>query len=108
MIARVVATFLGVLGLVSSAHSADIQVYPESIHLDGPRAQQRLVVLARDADGRIRDHSRDAVATVVDSKIALVRGGVVSPIGDGKTTMTIAVGSATTTVPIEVKKSKTE
>lgn len=108
MIARALTTSLVSLFLMSLTRAAEIQVYPESIQLDGPRAQQRLVVLAPDSDGHIRDHSRDATITIADSKVAGARNGTVSPIADGKTTMTVAFGGASKTVPIEVKRSKAD
>ena len=45
-------------------------VYPESIDLKGPRAEQRLGVLGEYADGRRRDLSRDATYASAVDKIA--------------------------------------
>src|SRR5262249_42514112 len=40
-----------------------LTVFPEKVNLDGPRAEQRLVVLGEYADGRRWDLSRDAQFT---------------------------------------------
>ena len=69
------------------------------------RAQQRLIVLGKQVDGRVRDLSREAVVTVEDTKFAAIRGGIVAPVGNGKTNLTIAAGSAKKIVPVSVNNA---
>src|SRR6266436_436440 len=68
-----------------------LQVYPPQIVLDGPRAEQRIGLVGVYADGRHWDLSRDAkITSNADSVAAVDRDGVVRPVGDGTTTLTIA------------------
>ena len=85
-----------------------LQVYPESIALDGPRAIQRVSVLGPGSDGRVRDLSREAVLSIDEPKVAAIRNGLVVPIGDGKATLTVASGSLKKTIPLTVTKATAE
>ncbi len=109
MFARIILALVAAIAFLPGAfgQAVELQVYPDSIRLDGPRAQQRLVVLARQ-NGGIHDLSREASATVEDAKVAVVRKGIVVPVGDGKTTLNISAGGATKTIPITVAKTKAE
>src|SRR5262245_47244908 len=67
-----------------------LTVFPTEITLDGPRAEQRLGVLAVHADGRQWDQSRTATFMSSDSTIVSVdAAGTVRPVGDGKATVTV-------------------
>src|SRR5437016_980125 len=67
-----------------------LTVYPESIALNGPRAEQRLGVIGEYADGRQWDLSRESAFTSGDTKIVAVDGtGFVRPAKDGQTTVTV-------------------
>src|SRR5207249_165290 len=78
---------------------------PIQVTLDGPRAEQRLGVLAVHADGREWEHSRSATFTSSDPKIATVDPtGNLRPTGDGLATVTVAAGGRTTTVPVIVTR----
>jgi hypothetical protein len=90
------------------AQVAELQVYPESIVLDGPRAQQRVIVLARSTDGSQRDVSTEASHTFGDLKVAEFRKGILVPMNDGKTSVTFAFGNATKTISVQVSRSRAE
>lgn len=81
-----------------------LHVHPAEIKLDGPRSQQRLVILADYADGRSWDLSRDATFRTSSAKVAAVDAdGVVRPIGDGKAEITVQAGGQTVRVPVTVR-----
>jgi hypothetical protein len=90
------------------AAPAELHIYPETIALDGQRSQQRLIVLCRQADGRVRDVSRLATMTVDDPKVATVRNGIAFPVGDGKTMLAISVDGMRKAVPITVTRATAE
>src|SRR5437868_6374517 len=90
---------------LSFAQSNDLQVYPDEIKLDGPHAQQHLVVLAKQRDGNVRELSLTAQVAIADPKVAAFHNGIVSPIGDGKTTLTITIGTTKKSVPVTVAKA---
>jgi len=75
---------------VSEATSLDIA--PASTSLDGPRARQRLIVLAVLKDGATADVTDHASFTVSDPKLAKIEGGHVVPLADGEIRVTAKVG----------------
>jgi hypothetical protein len=83
-------------------------VQPERIDLNGPRSEQRLGVLAEYADGTRRDLSRAAQWAVGSDKIVKVDNGVVKPVGDGTTELTVSAGGRTVKVPVSVKNMADE
>jgi hypothetical protein len=86
-----------------------LTVFPPQIALAGPRAEQRLGVLATHADGRQWDHARTATYASADPAVATVdAAGTVRPAGDGHTTVTVTAGGATATVPVTVTGVKAE
>src|SRR5947209_573000 len=96
------------------AHAPDspietLTVFPAEIALDGPRAEQRLGVLAVHADGRQWDHSRAATFASSDSKIVSVGdAGIIRPISDGRATVTVTAGGQSATVRVTVTHSTAE
>jgi len=77
-------------------------VTPESIRLDEPRARQQLVVTGFDAQGAMRDWTREARISPMDPSIVEVREGVVFPKSNGATELTIEVGKVRRIVPVRV------
>jgi hypothetical protein len=77
-------------------------VYSSQIQLDGPRDEQRLGVLGEYADGHSWDLSRAAKITSSDPKVAIVDLGVVRPVADGQTTLTITAAGQTKSIPVKV------
>jgi hypothetical protein len=69
------------------------EVFPKQIELSGPRAEQHVGVA-----GRLTRVS------VADPKIAAIdREGIVRPLADGKTALTVEADGVRTTVPVVVK-----
>ncbi|MFO0849542.1 MAG: DUF1553 domain-containing protein [Gemmataceae bacterium] len=85
---------------------ATLVVYPESVALVGPRAEQRLIVLGVGPDGRTRDLTRDATFASPSPGTATVgKDGVVRPTGDGSVTLIVTAAGHTARVPVTVKQA---
>lgn len=83
-----------------------LTVYPTQIELTGPRDEQRIGIVGEYADGRSWDLSRSAKLTSANPKIAEVdAAGIVRPMGDGQTTITIDVAGKSQTVAVRVAKA---
>jgi hypothetical protein len=86
-----------------------LAVFPQQVVLDGPRAQQHLMVLGEYTDGRQRDLTREAVVTVQSDEVARVEaGGVLVPAGEGSTSVTVGAAGKTVTVPVVVRRFNAE
>ncbi len=68
-----------------------IEVHPSKVELASARQQVQLVVTGHYEDGSIVDLTRAAEIVIGDLKVASVQGGVLAPVGDGKTTATVRV-----------------
>jgi hypothetical protein len=83
-----------------------LAVYPAKIDLDGPRDEQRIGIVGEYADGRTWDLSRTAKFKSADPKIAEVdETGIVRPIGDGETTITVDAAGKSQAIPVRVTKA---
>jgi hypothetical protein len=104
------------LGTASAAESIppsaavrELNVFPQQIAFSGPRAEQRLGILSMHTDGRQWDDSRTARIVSSNSAIAIVdAGGIIRPVGDGATNITVTAGDATVSIPVTVTGCKTE
>lgn len=93
------------LACATGVSAADVAVFPTDVRLTGREAHQRVLVQSS-ADGLI---GRQLIAgvrfTSADSQVATVVDGVVTPTGDGATTITVAApGAAPVTLPVTVEK----
>jgi len=85
-----------------------LRVEPADIPLIGTRAEGRVVVTARMADGAVEDVSRMAALTSADPKIARVGADrILRPVTDGETVLTVSYAGKTARVPVRVKEAKT-
>src|SRR5207244_4797212 len=83
-----------------------LSVFPTRITLDGQRDSQRLGVLGRYADGRLKDLSREAKYTSASPNVARVdAAGIVQPVSDGETVIHVIASGQTVSVPVRVKGS---
>ncbi|MBI1830630.1 MAG: DUF1549 domain-containing protein, partial [Planctomycetes bacterium] len=81
-------------------------VYPPRIELSGPRDEQRIGIVGEYAGGRSWDWSRSAKMTSANPKVAEIdAAGVVRPVGDGQTTITIEVAGKSQSVNVKVAKA---
>ena len=83
--------------------------YPEAIELTGPRDEQSLGVVGEFADGRTWELTRTATYKSGDAKVAEVDpSGIVRPVGDGQTSVTITAGGKTQTIAVKVAKASAD
>jgi hypothetical protein len=95
---------LAVLPLNAAAPNP-VRVYPEQVHLVGPRDEQRLIVQFTSA-GATFDLTREAKFTSSNAKVASVDAqGIVRAVGDGDATITVAARGAEQFVGIKVEKA---
>lgn len=86
-----------------------LEIYPARIAFTGPRDEQRIIVLGIWGDGRKHDLTRTATFTTTQAKTATVDPtGVVRPIRDGTTTLTVSYQGTTVTVPVSVKNASAD
>jgi hypothetical protein len=84
-----------------------VTVFPSQVLLDGPRDRQQLLVLGTYADGQQWDLTRQAVFTSSSTQVASVdAGGVLHPVSDGSTMITVHAGDKTATVATIVQRAK--
>ncbi len=77
---------------------ASPQVYPQKVNLVGPRDEQRLVI--------VNPKSLAVKYSSADPKVAIAdANGIVRPVGDGETQVTVAVGPGAVTIPVKVEKA---
>lgn len=82
-----------------------LTVHPAKVVLDGPRAEQRLGVLGKNAAGASRDLAREARITCSVADVARIEDGVLRPIRDGETVVTVQLGNKSAVVPVTVKNA---
>jgi hypothetical protein len=104
---------VGVPGLPAAeptpAKPRQLIVYPTTIDLDGPRAEQRIGVLGEYADGRRTDVSRDAKFKCGSAKVATVdASGIVRAAGDGESVVTVQAGGLSASVPVKTRHATAE
>ena len=87
---------------------AKVEVYPTSVKLDGPGREMHLIVTGHYADGATQDLTTVAQLASKDEKIARTENGVVLPMANGQTELTVTVGGHTVGVPVEVSKQEAE
>ncbi|MFZ4732581.1 MAG: DUF1549 domain-containing protein [Pirellulales bacterium] len=82
-----------------------MDVHPSAVHLSGSRDRQSLVVQATYADGITRDVTAAAGLTVAAPATAALDGRILRPVADGDTSLTVAFGDRTVTVPVHVERA---
>jgi hypothetical protein len=83
-----------------------LTVYPTRVALDGARDEQRLGVLGQLPDGSQKELTRLARFTSANPAIATVTAaGLVQPVGDGETTITVQANNQSAQVPVKVVKA---
>jgi len=86
-----------------------LTLLPPSIDLDGPRAEQRVLVLGEYADGRRWDLTCDAQFSSGATKVATVDAtGLVRAAGDGAAVITVRAGGQSAVVLARVKNAADE
>ncbi len=80
-----------------------LTVFPDAVELYGPRVRQRLGVLGEYADGSRRDLSPEARLQSGDETIVAVEDGILRPVADGETAVTVRAGGREAAVAVRVK-----
>ncbi len=83
--------------------AARIDVYPPDINLETARDRQPFVIVATRPDGITDDVTAKAEVTLGDAKLAKLDGSTLHPLADGKTSLTIAYGGHSVSIPVTVK-----
>ena len=79
-----------------------VSVYPPAVTLDSGRDRQRLLVVARSADGLSGDRTEAAAFEVADPRVARVDNGRVVPVGAGTTSLWVYALGQVQEVPVTV------
>ena len=82
----------------------ELVVYPAQIKLSGARDEQRVIVLGVWADGRKFDLTHTATLTSANAKITLAEKGLVRPVADGNTTITVEASGARAQLSVVAEK----
>ncbi len=88
--------------LAASETVQDLRVFPEAINLEGPRDLQSIVVQAIEKDGITRDITAGVEFSVADPGLIRIEGGLIEPVANGTTTITIAADKRKIGVPVTV------
>jgi hypothetical protein len=88
-----------------TAPLSKIEVFPAEIQLTTARDRQSIVVQATFADGITRDVTKEASIVASDAKLMRRADAVFYPAADGATTLAVAFGGKTVTVPVKVMQA---
>lgn len=107
--------FAGQEFTIASAHAlpaiaespANLLVYPSQIAFTDSRGRQQLAVTGTDTHDLPRDWTRHARLTLSNPNVAVVRDGVVYPIADGETELTVEVGNRRQVIPVQISSVTT-
>ncbi len=87
------------------ARGDKLSLLPVTIRLDGPKASARPLVERKDGGNWVGDVSPEATLRVENPKVARVDpGGVIRPVGDGRTALIARVGGRETRAEIVVSR----
>jgi hypothetical protein len=82
-----------------------LEVFPSEIQLTTARDRQSIVVQATYADGITRDVTTQASINPADAKLSRRAGSVFYPAADGATTIAVAFGGKSVTLPLKVAQA---
>ena len=109
---------LGLLGscvFASSVVKADdaatvtkLEVFPADINLSFASDRQSVVAQATYSDGITKDVTAEAAVTVANPALVRKEGAIYYPVADGETTVAVAFGGQTVTIPVKVSQAKVE
>ena len=91
--------------VISAAELTEIIAYPSDICLYNARDRHTIMVQAVFADGLTRDVTEEATITVADKTLITLEGTTLAPTADGETTVSVAFGGKTLSLPAIVKDS---
>ena len=91
--------------VISAAELTELHAYPSDIGLYNSRDRQTITVQAVFADGLTRDVTAEATITVADQNLIKLEGTTLAPTADGETTVSVAFGGKTLSLPAIIKDS---
>ncbi len=95
------------LALAAPARAGEFRIVPANIVLDGPQATQRLLVLEYDGARAIADRTAQAHWQSSAPDVAAIDPGAIArAVGDGKATLSAALGPARASTVVEVRGSR--
>src|SRR5262245_44209970 len=107
MIVRTCLLLLCFAGAAAPCCATELRIYPAEIPLTGPRSGQQLLVVEDEAGRTIADRTAGARFVSADPKIAIVdEAGLVTPKGDGETTISATANGKSATARVRVTKVK--
>ena len=83
------------------------RVYPDSVHLSSALDSQRILVVANNHDGSSIDWIDKAVIRIADKTIVSYSNGVLRPLTDGETHITVHARGNSLKIPITVTNATT-
>ncbi len=81
---------------------AALVIQPATIVLNGPRANQQLVVTGKYADGTVRDLTPFATLRIEQTNVASLTDGFASPVANGSTFLVVEAGGLSSKAPVTV------
>ena len=99
---------IGLLGMVGGPPPAEVKVFPPEINLSTKDDRQSIVVQALYADGLTRDVTAGASFSFADKSFARLEKGVLVPMADGKTELTVKYAGKSVALPVTVTEAKVE
>ncbi|MEZ6139117.1 MAG: DUF1553 domain-containing protein [Zavarzinella sp.] len=103
---RFVALLLSIFPVLG-LHAASLRVFPDNIHLHGPHASQQVIVVLEDNGNFTAEITKEAQFSVAEKSIVTIDSGILTPGGEGKTTLTVSHGGKKVTIPVQVTGMKT-
>jgi hypothetical protein len=83
-----------------------LQVFPSEVNLTTAKDRQSMVVQATYADGITRDVTKEASFTAANPALLKRVGSTFTPVADGNTSLAVAFGGQTVTVPVKVSQAQ--
>lgn len=100
--AVVLAALLALMSSPALAEDASLVILPQQIELRSPQNRQLVIVQQQMGDQLMGQVTDAAEWNSEDPSIATIENGVVQPVGNGKTTITVKAGEQTASVPVVV------
>ena len=108
MLQKYACIFLATLSSVAAVMAdepsvSSLEITPGDFVLTGSRASQQLCVTANASSVTMFDATEMADLQITDQNVAVVRDGVVYPVGDGQAAVVARLGKTTATATVTVK-----
>lgn len=79
-----------------------LEAFPANIELEGPNANQQIVVTGYDATGQARDWTHASSLISANPAIAAVNNNTIVPIANGTTEIVVQIGETRQVIPVRV------